>query len=192
MNEVSRAMSFLKRPLGRIPFVLGVAAANSALLIAALASFALLPSGAGHMAVLVIMAALMWWWFSLHARRFAGAGGSIGWPAATAATAFATFAVSYLIIAALWSVPAVQEEAFRTGGSDYRGHVETWGAVAEFGRWLGGWVNAAWALTITGILAVVMGVVALATLAVSTVALMLPTASAAPSSTITSLPPLRR
>jgi hypothetical protein len=184
-------MFSLDRPLGRIGFVVGVSIVNSALLLAALASFAFLPSGAGHLAVFVIMGALMWWWFSLHARRFASGGGSIVWPAATAVIAFATFAASYAIIAALWSVPEVQREAFQTGGSDYTRHVETSALLLQLGGWLAGWVGAAWAVAISGMLALVMGLVALGTGVVSIIALMLPSAAAPQPGGFRSIPPSR-
>jgi hypothetical protein len=154
-------MSALSRPLDRIRFVLGVAVANSAMLLTSLLSFAFLPSGAGHIAVLVIMAALIWWWFSLHARRFVGAGRGLFWPGSMALIGFATFALSYTIIAALWSVPEVQQEAFRTGGNDYTKHIETSAALLGLGRWVAGWVGAAGAILLAGFLAMVMGLVAL-------------------------------
>jgi hypothetical protein len=177
-QEMTAPMFSLARPLGRIPFVMGVGVANSALVLAALVSFAFLPSGAGHVAVLVVIGALMWWWFSLHARRFRGAGRSLFWPGAMAAVAFATFAVSYGIIAALWSVPEVQQEAFRTGGSDYTRHVETSAALLSLGRWTMSWVGAAGAVVLSGALAVGMGLVACVTGVVSFAALLLPSGSA--------------
>jgi hypothetical protein len=163
----------LSRPLDRIRFVLGVTVANSALLLASLLSFAFLPSGAGHIAVLVIMAALIWWWFSLHARRFVAAGRGLFWPAAMALVGFGSFALSYTLIAALWSVPEVQIEAFRTGGSDYTKHVETSAALIGMGRLFAGWVGAAGAIVFAGFLAVVMGFVALASGFVSLAALLM-------------------
>jgi hypothetical protein len=173
-------MLSLTRPLGRVPFILGVSLANSALLLVILLSFAFLPSGAGHIAVLVIVGALMGWWFSLHARRFATAGRSVGWPAMVAAVCFLTFAVSYLTIAALWSVPDVQQAAFRTGGSDYTRHVESWAVVSETGRWLAGWLGATTAVLFSGFLAMVMSVVALASAFFSVIALVLPSRNPAP------------
>jgi hypothetical protein len=164
----------LSAPLGRFVFAAGVGVANTALFVMALASFAFLPSGEGHIAVLVIMGALMMWWFSLHARRFADAGWGVGWPAAVAVMAYGTFAVSYLIVAALWSVPEVQQEAFRTGGGDYRQHRETFEALTTLGRWLAGGIGAAWAVVLTGFLAVVMGLVSIGAGVFSLVALMLP------------------
>jgi hypothetical protein len=166
-------MFALSRPLDRIRFVLGVAVANSAILLVGLASFAFLPIGAGHIAVFVIMAALIWWWFSLHARRFTGAGRGLFWPAAMAIAGFATFALSYTLIAALWSVPEVQQEAFRTGGSDYTKHIETSAALLGLGRWFAGWVGTAGAILFAGFLAVVMGFVALMTGFVSFAALLM-------------------
>jgi hypothetical protein len=166
-------MFALARPLDRIRFVLGVTVANSAILLASLLSFVFLPSGAGHIAVLVVMAALIWWWFSLHARRFAGAGRGLFWPGAMAFTGFASFALSYGIIAALWSVPEVQQEAFRTGGTDYTRHVETSAALIGLGRFVAGWVGAAGAVIIAGFLAVVMGVFALSSGFVSLAALLM-------------------
>jgi hypothetical protein len=167
-------MFALDRPLDRIPFALGVTVANSAILLAILLSFAFLPSGAGHLAVFVIVGALMWWWFALHARRFRAAGRGFAWPALAAAGCFLTFAVSYGLIAALWSVPEVQQEAFRTGGSDYTRHVETWTELAMFGRWMAGWFGAATAIVISGLLATIMGLVALASGVFSMIAMLLP------------------
>lgn len=166
-------MFALSRPLDRVRFVLGVAVANSAILLASLTSFAFLPSGSGHIAVLILMGALIWWWFSLHARRFVGAGRGTFWPAATALIGFGVFALCYTIIAALWSVPEVQQEAFRTGGSDYTRHVETNAAIIGLGRWFAAWVGAAGAILLSGFLAVVMGVVALATGFVSLAGLLM-------------------
>jgi hypothetical protein len=171
-------MSALSRPLDRFRFVLGVAVANSAILFVSLLSFAFLPSGAGHIAVLVVMAALIWWWFSLHARRFSGAGRGVFWPATFALIGFGAFAVSYTIIAALWSVPEVQQEAFRTGGSDYTRHVETSAAIIGLGRWFAGFVGAAGAILLAGFLATVMGLVALLTGFVSLAALLMSSSSA--------------
>jgi hypothetical protein len=170
-------MFSLSAPLGRIGFSAGVGVANTALLLTALLSFAFLPSGAGHVAVLVIMAALMTWWFTLHARRFAAMGRGQGWPAAMTAVAYLTFAVSYVIIAALWSVPEVQQAAFQTGGSDFRNHKETLEAISTLGRWMAAGVGAASAIVITGLLAVVMGLVAIAAGVFSLVTLMLPGAA---------------
>jgi uncharacterized membrane protein YhaH (DUF805 family) len=154
-------MFSLSRPIGRIRFVLGVGVANSLIILATLISFAFLPSGAGHIAVLVVMAALLWWWFSLHARRFLDAGRGLFWPAAMGLLCFGVFALSYGVIAALWSVPEVQQEAFRTGGSDYTKHVETSAALLGLGRWFAGWVGAAGAVMLAGFLAMLMGFVAL-------------------------------
>jgi hypothetical protein len=173
-------MFSLSAPLGRMPFAFGVSIANTVILLAALASFAFLPAGAGHAAVLIIMGALMWWWFTLHARRFAATGRGAAWPALMAAAAFLTFAVSYIVIAALWSVPEVQEAAFRTGGSDYRHHKETLEALATLGRWMASGVGAASAIVTSGLLAMLMGLVSLAAGLFSLVTLMLPAAASAP------------
>jgi hypothetical protein len=172
-------MFSLARPLGRIPFVVGVAAANSAMVLATLVSFVFLPSGAGHIAVLLIMAALVWWWFSLHARRFAGAGKGRFWPGAMALIGYGAFAASYTLIAALWSVPEVQQEAFRTGGNDYTRHVETSAALIGLGRLLAGWAGAAGAIVLASIMGVVMSLTALASGFVSFAALVMPSGSAA-------------
>ncbi len=174
------AMLSLSRPIGRIPFVIGVGLANSALVLAILISFAFLPVGAGHMAVLVIVGALMWWWFALHARRFASAGRGLAWPAIMALVAYGSFALSYAIIAALWSVPEVQQAAFRTGGTDFTKHVETIPLVAETGRWLASWVGAAGAIVVAGLLATGMGVVALVAGVFSVITLLLPAAGPNP------------
>ncbi|MGL4242893.1 MAG: hypothetical protein ACRCTI_17405 [Beijerinckiaceae bacterium] len=176
---MSQLMLSLGRPLDRIPFVFGVTAANSAILLAVLLSFAFLPTGAGHIAVMIVVGALMWWWFALHARRFASAGQGIGWPVMAGLTCFLTFAVSYAIIAALWSVPEVQQEAFRTGGSDYTKHIETSAALVGFGRWMTGWVGAASSVVIAGLLATLMSLVALASGVFSFVAMLLPNRSSA-------------
>lgn len=173
-------MFSLNQPIGRVPFALGVGAANSLILFAILIVFAFMPSGTGHVAVLVLIAALMAWWFSLHARRFAGAGRSLVWPLVMVLVCYGTFAISYGIIAALWSVPEVQQEAFRTGGSDHTRHVETSAVVIGLGKWLAGVAGAAGALALTGVLALLMALVAMVSGVVSVIALVLPSRSNLP------------
>jgi uncharacterized membrane protein HdeD (DUF308 family) len=86
--------------------------------------------------------------------------------------------VSYAVIAALWSVPEVQQAAFRTGGSDFTRHVETWQAVAGFGQLIAGAVGAASAIVIAGLLATLMGAAAVASGVFSFVAMLLPNRTA--------------
>jgi hypothetical protein len=177
-------MLSLSAPLGRIGFAGGVGAANTAMFVVALVSFGFLPSGAGHIAVLVVMGALMAWWFSLHARRFATTGRGAAWPGVMTAVAYLTFAISYVIIAALWSVPEVQQEAFRTGGGDYRQHKETIEALATLGRWLADGVGAASAIVMTGLLAMLMVAVSIMAGVFSLVTLFLPGAGPPPAPAI--------
>jgi hypothetical protein len=168
-------MFSLNRPLGRIPFVIGTSFVDSVLLLATLLAFAFMPSGNGHIGVLIIMAALMGWWFSLHARRFATSGYGFGWPLVVASAGFLTFAMAYGVNAALWSVPDVQQEAFRTGGTDFTRHVETSAALLGLGRWFAAWIGVAGALVLSGFMAILMGLVAFLSGVFSFVALVLPT-----------------
>lgn len=182
-------MFAVSRPIGRLPFLFAVSTVNSLLLLAVLLAFTFMPSGAGHMAVLVIIAAFMGWWFSLHARRFVGAGRGLFWPLMAALVCFGTFAMSYAIIAALWSVPEVQQEAFRTGGSDYTRHIETSALVVATGKWLAGWAGAAGSIALTGFLAMLMGLVALGSCILTFAAMLLPSGMSAP--LLRSMPPVR-
>jgi hypothetical protein len=79
-TEINTAMFSLNRPLGRIPFVIGTSFVDSVLLLATLLAFAFMPSGNGHIGVLIIMAALMGWWFGDLRRQATGSAGRWLWP----------------------------------------------------------------------------------------------------------------
>ena len=146
------------RPLGRLPFFAGLTVLNTALLVATAAALTFLPAGGGHIAVLVIVGALHGIWGVLHARRFADAGRGPAAPIGAALALFSLFAGGYLLVASLWSVPAVQEEAFRTGGGIGARHiaVETSETVIAMGRALSSVMDAAQAVLFTGAVIVVL------------------------------------
>jgi hypothetical protein len=166
----------LYRPLGRLPFLAGLTFVNTAMLIAAATSLTFLPTGGGHLAVLVVMGALHTWWFILHARRFADSSRSAGLPLGVAAAMFAIFAGGYLLIAALWSVPEVQQEAFRTGGGIGARHaaVETNEALIAAGRALASALGVAQAVLLTGAAVILMGFAAFVAGVFSIVTLLMP------------------
>jgi len=173
----------LSRPLARLPFFAGLCAMNAAIIVSASAALTILPSGAGHLAVLTVMGALHAGWFLLHARRFADAGRSAVWPFGVTLAGFSSFAVGYLLIAALWSVPEVQEAAFRTAGGvggGYSAHVETNQLVIDAGRAVAALLGAAGSLLVTGIVAASLAIVAAFSAAFSIVSLLLPGGRAQP------------
>jgi hypothetical protein len=146
----------LTRPLGRLKFLFGVTGVNIALGLVVLVALTFRPSGAGHLAVIILVAALQIVWMTLHARRFADAGrGPLG-SIVVFLFGLAVFVVGYLIFAALWSSPEVQREAFRTagglGGSVLPLHIETNPLVLDAGRALAGWFGAAGAVVLSGVI----------------------------------------
>jgi hypothetical protein len=166
-----------ERPLGRIAFITQVSLLNILILIAALVALTFQPSGGGHLAVLIVVGALQYLWFVLHGRRFWDAGRSQYWPRAMGLACFATFALGYLLIAALWSSPEVQAEAFRTGGGLVAGtvrHIETNPLVIESGRVITSFFGTAGALVLSGLAIVGMGLMAFASGVFSVIAFMLP------------------
>ncbi len=146
------------RPLGRLPFFAGLTVLNTALVVATAAALTFLPAGGGHVAVLVVVGSLHAAWGLLHARRFADAGRSAALPIGAALALFALFAGGYLLVASLWSVPEVQQEAFRTGGGIGARHVavETSETVIAMGRALASVMDAAQAVLFTGAVIVML------------------------------------
>lgn len=177
----------ISRPMGRLPFAFGISALNAAILLAVTISLASLPVGAAHAAVLVVVGGLQALWTVLHARRFADAGRGLGWPLAVGAACFAIFAVGYFVVAAIWAVPEVQQEAFRTAGGiggNLAGHVETNPLLVEAGRAIASAIGVAGALVVSGLVFLVFTVAVLAAGVFSLVALALPRASALPSTAL--------
>jgi hypothetical protein len=169
---------FAMSPLGRMPFLFGVTALNMLIFLVITLAFSFRPSGAGHMAVLVVVGALQALWFVLHGRRFADAGRPKTGPLLMTLLCFGSFAVGYMITAALWSSPEIQQEAFRTtGGIAGAGpvlHLESNPFIAEGGRMIAGVLGAAGAVVLSGfIVAALAGVTALSG-AFSLFALLLP------------------
>jgi hypothetical protein len=166
------------RPLGRFPFLASVSGVNIAILVTVLLALSFRPSGGGHLAVLIVVGALQAIWLVLHARRFSDAGYGKGWPVAMFILVFATFALSYLTMAALWSSPDVQREAFRTAGGISGGgmvdHVETNTLVVESGRAIASFIGVTGAVVLSGFLMLCLGFVAFVSGCFSLVALALP------------------
>ncbi len=166
-------MFSIARPLGRIPFFMIVSVLNTVILLAVITSLGLRPAGAGHLAVLILGGTLQSAWFVLHARRFADAGKEATWPAFVTIMAFVTFALGYLVLAALWSSPEYQREAFRTAGS-LADHVESNTGLIEAGRLMVDLMGIAGALVLGGAIWFGMGLVALICGFFSLFALVLP------------------
>jgi uncharacterized membrane protein YhaH (DUF805 family) len=167
----------LSRPMGRMPFLFGISAVNLAILFTAILALVFLPTGGGHLAVVIVVGALQVVWLALHARRFADAGRSATWPILMFLLSFTTFVIGYLIFAALWSSPEVQKEAFRTAGgigADGFRHVETNPMVLEAGRMFTGILGAAGAVVLSGMILFGFGVVAFTGGCFSLLALALP------------------
>ncbi len=182
-------MFTLSRPLGRLPFLAGVSVVNIAIAAAATLALTLLPASGFSMAAFVIVAALQGAWLVLHARRFADAGRGPAWPLGLALVCFGVFAFGYILSASLWSVPEVQQEAFRTAGGigdSPRTPMETYVVISETGRALVSFLGAAAALVVTGLVAVLFLVVAAVSAVFSTVTLMLASGNGG------AVPPLRQ
>ncbi len=172
-----------ERPLGRFAFIGQVSLLNGAILLAALVALTFQPSGGGHFAVLIVVGALQYVWYVLHGRRFRGAGRGLSWPRFMGLSCFASFALGYLLIAALWSSPEVQAEAFRTGGglaSSGTQHMETNPLVIESGRVITSFFGTAGALVLSGLAVTGMALVAMASGIFSMVAFVMPAARAVP------------
>jgi hypothetical protein len=175
-------MLSLSKPLGRLKFLAFLTPVNIAIFIAATSAIAFRPTGGGHLAVLIVVGALQAIWFFLHRKRFADAGKGPQWPFAAFAICFVTFALGYLIMAALWSSPEIQREAFRTGGRVVDGgfvdHIETNALLIEAGRSFASILGSAGAVILSGLIVGGMAAVSLMSFLFSFVALLLPSQGA--------------
>jgi hypothetical protein len=165
------------KPLGRFAFIVQVSLLNTVILLGALIALTFQPSGGGHLAVLIVVGALQYVWFVLHGRRFGDAGRGLFWPGLFGLSCFITFALGYLLIAALWSSPEVQAEAFRTGGGLAAGtvrHIETNPLVIESGRVITSFFGTAGALVLSGLAITAMGLMAFISGGFSLIAFVLP------------------
>ena len=171
-------MPYLAKPLGRIPFLASVMALNTAILFAVTVAFWLRPSGSGHMAALVIVGALQALWLVLHSRRFADAGRPKTWPVLMTLLCFGSFAIGYMIMAALWSSPEIQQEAFRTAGrvtgDGLPTHLESNALIIEGGRAITGLLGAAGAVVLSGVVVTALACVAVISGGFSLFATLLP------------------
>jgi hypothetical protein len=168
----------MMRPMGRLSFLLSISGVNIAVLIAVLLSLTFRPSGGGHLAVLIVVGSLQWLWMTLHIRRFADAGRGPGWSIAMFLLCFGVFTVGYGMMAALWSSPEIQQEAFRTGGgiaaNGAVSHVETSAMLVEAGRIIASMVGLGGALVLSGMIVFALGAVAFISGCFSMIALLLP------------------
>jgi hypothetical protein len=169
----------LARPLGRIGFLFWLTPVNTMLFVVIGFALFLHPTGAGHIATLIIVAALLYWWFSLHARRLADAGKGPGAAALMAVVGFASFALGHLVMAALWATPEVKAEAFRTGGGIGGGlggimdRVETLPFLIDGGKAITAALGVAGSLALSGAVLAALGLVSVAGAAFSAYALLL-------------------
>ena len=167
----------LSRPLGRLPFFAGLSVVNIAIAALATVSLVLLPSRGASLAVLVVMSALQAVWLLLHVRRFVDAGRGPAWAIGFWLLGFGVFVLGYLVSASLWSVPEVQQEAFRTAGGiggRMQSPADALPVLVDAGRAMADVLGAAGALFITGLIAIVFVVVAAVSAVFSTVTLLLP------------------
>jgi hypothetical protein len=168
----------MSRPMGRLPFLLGISGLNVAILCAVLLAVAFRPTGGGHLAVLIGVGGLQFAWMVLHVRRFLDAGHGRGIPVAAFLLCFAVFAVGYLVLASLWASPEVQREAFRTAGglsgSGAVNHLETIPLFIESGRLIASTLGAASALVLSGMILLGFGLTAFISGCFSIVAALLP------------------
>jgi heme/copper-type cytochrome/quinol oxidase subunit 4 len=168
----------MSRPLGRLPFLLGISGLNVVILCAVLLALAFRPTGGGHLAVLIIVGGLQFVWMALHVRRFLDAGHGRVIPVAAFLLCFAIFAVGYLVLASLWASPEVQREAFRTAGglsgSGAVNHLETIPLLIDSGRMIASALGAAGAVVLSGMILVGFGLTAFVSGCFSLIAAMLP------------------
>jgi hypothetical protein len=184
-------MFSLSKPIGRLKFLALLTPVNIAIFVAASSALAFRPTGGGHLAVLIVVGALQALWFLLHSKRFADAGRGRVWPIAAFAICFLTFALGYVIMAALWSSPEIQREAFRTGGKVVDGgfveHIETNPLLLELGRNFKTMLGSAGAVILSGLVVSGMAIVSIMSFIFSCVALVLPHDIAAQTSPLTQL-----
>jgi hypothetical protein len=170
-------MNTLTQPLSRARFFVGVSLLNVVILIAVVTAFTFRPAGGGHLAVLVVVGALQTMWFVLHSRRFADAGRGYGWPLVMFLICFCSFAFGYLIMAALWSSPDIQREAFRTAGGLAGGgmvdHTETSALIINSGQVIASVFGIAGSVILSGLVIVGMGITSLVSVGFSIVAMTL-------------------
>jgi hypothetical protein len=170
-------MTSMTQPLGRARFFVGVSLINIIILIAVATALTFRPAGGGHLAVLIVVGALQAVWFVLHSRRFADSGRGFGWPLVMSLICFGSFAFGYLIMAALWSSPDIQREAFRTAGGLAGGgmvdHIETSALIISGGQLIGSMFGFAGGVIISGLVIVAMGLVSLVSVGFSLFALIL-------------------
>lgn len=170
-------MKSVTQPLGRLPFFVGVSVVNIIIFAAVIIALTFRPAGGGHMAVLIVVGALQALWFNLHSRRFADAGRGHSWPLVMLLLCFGSFAIGYLTLAALWSSPDIQREAFRTAGGLAGGgmvdHIETNAFVIEGGNMIVSAVGLAGGVILSGFVIFGMAIASLVSVGFSFVALAL-------------------
>ncbi len=170
-------MLSLSKPLGRLGFLALVTPVNILIFMAASAAIAFRPTGGGHLAVIIVVGALQAVWFTLHARRFADAGRGVFWPLMAFLSCFGSFVLGYMIMAALWSSPEIQREAFKTAGALAGGgladHVETNAILIEGGRAIASMFGAAGAVILSGLVVTGLAIVSFLSFVFSCVALVL-------------------
>eukprot|EP01036_Dinobryon_divergens_P036715 gene36715-47862_t len=134
--------------------------------------------GSGHIAALVVVGALQALWLVLHSRRFADAARPRTWPLLMTLLCFGSFAIGYMIMAALWSSPEIQQEAFRTAGAiagaGQTAHHESNALIIEGGRAIARLLGTAGAVVLSGVVVTTLAGVAALSGGFSLFALLLP------------------
>jgi hypothetical protein len=176
-------MLSMLRPLGRLPFLVGVSGLNIIILFAVAVSLAFRPTGAGHLAVLITVAGLQYVWMTLHARRFLDAGRGPTVPILMFLLCLGVFAIGYLTLASLWASPEVQREAFRTAGGItgsgvVAGREETLQFLVDGGRIIAASIGLAGAVVLSGFILIGLAITAFVSGCFSIISAVLPTARA--------------
>ncbi len=179
-------MLSISRPLGRLPFLVGVSGLNIIILAAVLLSLAFRPTGGGHLAVLILVGGLQYLWMTLHARRFLDAGHGPGVPIVMFLLCFGAFVAGYLILASLWASPEVQREAFRTAGGltgsgAIVGHEESIQLLVDGGRMIAASFGVAGAVILSGFILIGFAITAFVSGCFSIIAAFMPGGRAAQS-----------
>jgi hypothetical protein len=170
----------VSRPLGRVPFLLGVSGLNIIILFAVVASLAFRPTGGGHLAVLIVVGGLQYVWMTLHARRFLDAGHGPVVPIVMFLICLGVFLAGYLTLASLWASPEVQREAFRTAGGitgsgAVVGHEETLQFLVDGGRIIAASFGVAGAVVLSGFVLIGLAITAFVSGCFSVISAVLPT-----------------
>jgi hypothetical protein len=196
MFDGAKAVLSMSRPMGRLPFLVGVSGLNIIILFAVAASLAFRPTGAGHLAVLIVVVGLQYAWMTMHARRFLDSGRGPAVPILMFLLCLGVFITGYLTLASLWASPEVQREAFRTaGGITGSGvivsHEETLQFLVDGGRIIAASFGVAGAVVLSGFVLIGLAITAFVSGCFSIISAVLPTGRAGQLTTVPQSPAVK-